>query len=142
MVGELSLDAGDRDVINAVVVQHLLGDLGSGESTRRKHFRVLGENTFQAPLDDKSDKSDDDNQNPTDIHINYVLIVNGAKVMYFFGLFSEKFSQGKVFSLPLTIILLQNVYSILSFVSDHHGRHGSGGVCKPVFRGCRLRKVL
>ena len=62
VVGELSGDMGNLDVVDAVVAQHLLGDLGTREAACEGNFRVLSEDRLQAGLHAESDDSDQDDE--------------------------------------------------------------------------------
>ena len=85
MVGQLPFDASDLHVVDAVVVEHFLGDLRSGKSAGREHFREFGEHAFQFPLYQHSNHADDNDENPICIHDFRILCLSckdNGKIQY------------------------------------------------------------
>ena len=62
VVGEVSPDVGDLHVVDVVLAQHLLGDLGAGQPAGELNLRVFLEDRLQTRLDDVSGDADGDNQ--------------------------------------------------------------------------------
>ena len=62
MVGEVSAHVRHLHVVDVVVAQHLLGDLGAGQPAGELHLRILLEHRLQARLHDEPDDADGDDQ--------------------------------------------------------------------------------
>ena len=62
MVGELTPDVGNLNVVNVVVTEHLLGNLSARHTVREGHLRILRKDRLQASLHDVTHDTYDTHQ--------------------------------------------------------------------------------
>ena len=71
VVGQVTFDAGDLDIVDAIVAQHLLGHVATGHATADGYLGIFLELAVQVGLHDIAEQGDSDEDYPDRTHNNW-----------------------------------------------------------------------